>query len=206
MSKTKWKGSTILAPVPPVLVSCGNLTNPNVLTVGWTGIINSGPPKTYISLRKERYSYDIIKNSKEFVINLPTSKLVKAIDYCGVKSGKNENKFETTILTPLEIEGFECPIVEQSPVSLACRVTDIIELGTHDMFLADIIDVYVSSELISDSGKLKLAKAGLCAYAHGEYFAFGKKIGDFGFSVKKRKKKPQYDRRKNSGGNKKDKK
>ncbi len=196
MDKTKWKGSTLLAPVPPVLVSCGDMEKPNVLTIAWTGIINSAPPKTYISVRKERYSYDIITKTREFVINLPTSKIVRSIDYCGVKSGKDENKFETAKLTPVEIEDYNCPIIDESPVSLACKVTDIIELGTHDMFLADITAVYVNSELISDAGKLKLAKAGLCAYAHGEYFALGKKIGDFGFSVKKRKKKPQYDKRK----------
>ncbi len=198
MSKVKWKGTTLLAPVPPVLVSCGDLENPNVLTVAWTGILNSQPPKTYISLRKERYSYDIIKQSKEFVINLPTSKIVRAVDYCGVKSGRDENKFETAKLTPLGVEDTNCPIVEQSPVSLVCTVSEIVELGTHDMFIADIKAVYVSEELINEKGKLCLAKASLCAFAHGEYFALGRKIGDFGFSVKKRKKKPQYDKRKNN--------
>ncbi len=198
MGKIKWKGSTLLAPVPPVLVSCGTIAAPNVLTIAWTGIINSEPPKTYISVRKERFSHEIIKNSGEFVINLPTTKLVKAVDYCGVKSGRKENKFETARLTPLEIDDVECPIIEESPVSLVCKVTEIIELGTHDMFLADITAVYVTDELINDAGKLKLAKAGLCSYAHGEYFAQGKKIGDFGFSVKKKKKKPQYDRRNNT--------
>lgn len=196
MDKVIWKGSTLLAPVPPALVSCGSMQQPNMLTIAWTGILSSQPPKTYISVRKERYSYELIQQSKEFIINLPTTAMVRNIDYCGVKSGRNENKFETTGLTPIAVEGFACPLVEESPVSLACRVTDVVPLGSHDMFIADIVSVHVTPELIDKDGRLRLAKAGLCAYAHGEYFALGKKIGDFGFSVKKKKKKPQYDRRK----------
>ena len=196
MNKIAWKGSTLLAPVPPVLVSCGTKEAPNALTIAWTGILNSQPPKTYISVRPERYSYDIIKQSGEFVINLPTAALVRTIDYCGVKSGRDENKFESRGLSVQSVEGFSCPMVGESPVSLACRVTEVIPLGSHDMFLADIVAVYVAADIVDDAGRLRLAKAGLCAYAHGEYFALGKKIGDFGFSVKKKKKKPQYDKHK----------
>lgn len=196
MDKVTWKGSTLLAPVPPVMVSCGTMEAPNVLTVAWTGIINSQPPKTYISVRPERYSHNLIKESGEFVLNLPTSALVRAVDYVGVKSGRDENKFEKAKLTPQAASEVKCPMISESPVSIECRVTDVISMGTHDMFLADILAVNVAEELLNEDGKLRLAKAGLCAYAHGEYFALGKKIGDFGFSVKKKKKKPQYDKRK----------
>lgn len=196
MDKIAWKGSTLLAPVPPVLVSCGTFEQPNALTIAWTGIINSQPPKTYISVRPERHSYNIIKESGEFTINLPTSDIIRAIDYCGVKSGRDGDKLAGARLTVQPGVAVKCPQIEQSPVSLECKVTEIVHLGTHDMFLADIVGVNVAAELIGADGKLKLAKAHLATYAHGEYFALGKKIGDFGFSVKKRKKKPQYDRRK----------
>ncbi|WP_367925362.1 flavin reductase family protein [uncultured Ruthenibacterium sp.] len=196
MEKQMWKGSTLLAPVPPALVSCGTMDAPNALTIAWTGIINSQPPKTYISVRPERYSYNLIRESGEFVINLPTAALVRAIDYCGVRSGRNEDKLAAMHLTAQPVEGFSCPMIGESPLSIACRVTDVVPLGSHDMFLADIVSIHVASDLVDESGRLRLAKAGLCAYAHGEYFALGRKIGDFGFSVKKKKKKPQYDRRK----------
>ena len=154
MNKIQWKGSTLLAPVPPALVSCGTMDRPNALTIAWTGIINSQPPKTYISVRPERYSYDLISASREFVINLPTAEMVRAIDYCGVRSGRDENKFETQGLTALPVEGFSCPMVGEAPLSLACRVTDIVKLGTHDMFLADIVSVYVDNSLVDGDGKL----------------------------------------------------
>lgn len=195
MDKVTWKGAALLAPVPPVLVSSGTMDSPNVCTIAWTGTLNTNPPKLYISIRPERFSHEIISASKEFVLNLPTSALVRAIDYVGVKSGRDENKFETAKLTPQPATAVKCPMVGESPLSIECRVTDIVPMGTHDMFIADIIAVNVAEELLDKDGKLKLAKAGLCAYAHGEYFALGKKIGDFGFSVKKRKKKPQYDRK-----------
>ena len=196
MEKQMWKGSTLLAPVPPALVSCGTTDAPNALTIAWTGILNSQPPKTYISVRPERYSYDLIRNSGEFVINLPTAALVRAIDYCGVRSGRNEDKLAAMHLTTQPVEGFSCPMIAESPLSIACRVTDVVPLGSHDMFLADIVSIHVASDLVDEAGRLHLAKAGLCAYAHGEYFALGRKIGDFGFSVKKKRKKPQYNRRK----------
>lgn len=190
MAKLVWKGATMLAPVPPALVSCGTLEHPNALTIAWTGILNSQPPKTYISVRPERFSHGIIRESGEFVVNLPTARLVRAIDYCGVRSGRNENKLAAMHLTAEAVEGFSVPAVAECPLSLACRVTDVVSLGTHDMFLADIVSVLVDEALVDENGRLRLAKAGLCAYAHGEYFALGRKIGDFGFSVKKRKKRP----------------
>lgn len=200
MAKIQWKGSVLLAPVPPALVSCGTLQAPNALAVAWTGILNSQPPKTYISVRPERYSYGLIRESGEFIINLPTAALVRAIDYCGVKSGRNENKLAATHLTAQAVPGFSAPAIAESPLSLACRITDVVPLGSHDMFLADIVSVQVEEALVDANGRLRLAKAGLCAYAHGEYFALGRKIGDFGFSVKKKKKKPQYDQRTKKNG------
>ena len=195
MPKTEWKGATLLAPVPPALVSCGTLEAPNALAIAWTGILNSQPPKTYISVRPERYSYGLIKASGEFIINLPTAALVRAVDYCGVRSGRSENKLAAARLTPEAVPGFAAPAIPESPHRLACRVTDIVPLGTHDMFLADIISVQVDEELIDANGRLCLARAGLCTYAHGEYFALGRKIGSFGFSVKQKKKKPPGGRR-----------
>lgn len=188
-TKEGWKGSVITAPLPPVLVSCGTADKPNVLTVAWTGIICTQPPVTYISLRRERYSYDIIKDSGEFVINLPTEELVKAIDYCGVKSGRNTDKLKDTGLTVSEAGEVKAPLIDQSPVSVECRVREIVPFGTHDMFIADIIRVNAARELLDDKGRLALDKAGLLAYAHGEYFALGEKLGSFGYSVKKVKKK-----------------
>lgn len=187
MSKIKWKGGTLLAPVPPALVSCGTMEAPNMLTIAWTGIVNSEPPMTYVSIRPSRYSYNIIKESREFVINLPSSHIIRAIDFCGVRSGREINKFEACRLTCEKASVVAAPMVAESPVSLECRVTQIIPLGSHDMFLAEIIAVHVSETLIDDTGKLHLDKASLAAYSHGEYFALGKKIGSFGYSVKKKK-------------------
>lgn len=188
--KLKWKGGTLLAPVPAVMVSCGSLEKPNVLTIAWSGIINSNPPKTYISVRPERYSYNIIKETGKFVINLTTASLVRSADFCGVRSGRDVDKFKECGLTAspaLELE--DTPMIEESPISLECRVTDIIPLGTHDMFLADIVSVDVSPEIVNESGALRIEKADLAAYAHGQYFALGKKLGSFGYSVKKKTKK-----------------
>jgi len=184
--KVKWPAGTLLAPVPAVLVSCGDMTNSNVFTVAWTGIINSTPAKTYISVRKERFSYDIIKSSKEFVLNLTTKALVKATDFCGVRSGKNIDKFKEMALTRQLANEVKCPLIGESPINIECRVTDIVELGTHDMFIADILCVNVAKSLLDDNGKLHLDKANLIAYSHGEYFSLGEKLGKFGYTVKKK--------------------
>ena len=188
MEKVSWKGGALLAPLPAVMVSSGTVEKPNVMTVAWTGIINTQPSKTYISVRKSRYSYDLIKNSGTFVINLVSSTLVKACDFCGVRSGKDIDKFKACNLTAAESFTVEAPSIAECPLSLECRVTEIIELGSHDMFLADIVSVAVKKDLIDQNGRLALEKAGLLAYVHGEYFTLGKKIGSFGYSVKKKRK------------------
>ena len=189
MSKIKWKGSTLLAPVPPTMVTCGDDDKSNVLTVAWTGIINSHPPKTYISVRPERYSHKLISEKREFVINLTSAPLVRAADFCGVRSGKDMDKFEVCSLHKEKANEVSCPLIAESPLSIECKVTDIVSLGTHDMFIADIVAVDVNEELLDEEGKLRLDKADLAAYSHGEYFALGKKLGTFGFSVKKKRKK-----------------
>ncbi len=189
MAKVSWRGGALLAPVPPVMVSCGDMENSNIITVGWTGIINTIPPKTYISIRKSRHSYNIIRESGEFVINLTPASLVPKADYCGIYTGKKVDKFAKCGLTKEVAQNVACPLISESPLSLECRVFDIIELGTHDMFLADIVAVNVDESIIDGKGKLRLDKADLAAYAHGEYFALGKKIGFFGMSAAKKKKK-----------------
>jgi len=188
MEKVSWKGGALLAPLPAVMVSSGTVEKPNVMTVAWTGIINTQPSKTYISVRKSRYSYDLIKNSGSFVINLVPSTLVKACDFCGVRSGKDTDKFKLCNLTAEASFSVDAPSIAECPLSLECRVTEIIELGSHDMFLADIVSVAVKQDLIDQNGRLALEKAGLLAYVHGEYFTLGKKIGSFGYSVKKKRK------------------
>ncbi len=184
--KQSWKGSALLAPVPPVMVSCGEGDKANIITIAWSGIINSNPPKTYISVRPERYSYNIIKNSGEFVINLTTTSLVRAADYCGTFTGAKVNKFEKCRLTP-EKTNLSCPAIAESPLNLECKVTDIIPLGTHDMFIADIVGVNVDESILDASGKMHMEKAHLAAYAHGEYFALGERIGKIGFAATKKK-------------------
>ena len=190
MSKIKWRGGALLAPAPPALVTCGDMERSNALAVAWTGIINTVPPKTYISVRPGRYSYHMIKESGEFVINLTSADMIKALDGCGMLTGAKVDKFAKFGLVKEQASEVACPLVAQSPLSLECRVTDVIELGSHHMFLADVMAVDVDERLIDANGKLRLDKANLAAFAHGEYFALGKKIGDFGFSVKKKKKHP----------------
>lgn len=188
MSKIKWKGGALIAPVPPVMVSCGDMENSNIITVAWTGIVNTVPPKTYISVRPSRHSYKMIKESGEFVINLTPARLIKTADYCGIYTGAKVDKFKKCSLNKEEAREVSCPVIAESPLSLECKVTDVIPLGTHDMFLADIVAVDVDEELIDKNGKLDLSRAGLAAFAHGEYFELGKRIGRFGFSAVKKKK------------------
>jgi flavin reductase (DIM6/NTAB) family NADH-FMN oxidoreductase RutF len=188
MSKIHWKGSTLLAPLPPMMVSCGDMEKPNIITVAWTGILNTIPPKTYISVRPQRYSYNLIKESGVFTINLTPTHLIRAADYCGMYTGAKVDKFAKCSLTPEAGINVSCPSIAECPISLECRVSDIVSLGTHDMFLADIVSVSVDESLIDDKGALHLENAHLAAFAHGEYFELGKKIGSFGFSVKKHKK------------------
>ena len=188
-TKQVWKGSVITSPVPPTLVTCAYEGVKNVFTVAWTGILCTQPPVTYISVRPERYSYELISKSGEFVINLATKELVREVDLCGVKSGRKVDKFELTGMTTQPADKVSAPIIEQSPVNIECRVREIVKLGTHDMFIADIVALDIANELIDDNGRLALENAGLLAYSHGEYFELGKRLGSFGYSVRKKKKK-----------------
>ena len=189
MSKVKFRGGTLLAPVPPVMVSCGDMEKPNILTVAWTGITNTVPAKTYISVRPSRHSHGIIKEKGEFVLNLTPAAMARTADYCGIYTGAKVDKFKKCNLTPVQAEEVSAPMIGECPVSLCCRVTNVIPMGSHDMFLADILSVYVDDRLLDESGKLHLEKADLCAYAHGDYYALGKILGHFGFSAAKKKKK-----------------
>ena len=188
MSKVSWKGGALLAPVPPVLVTVSDGERDNVFTVAWTGLINTIPPKTYISVRPSRYSYDILKKSGEFAINLTPKELAAACDWCGIHTGRKVDKFKKWNLTKSPCENISVPLIEECPLTRECKVFDMIELGTHHMFLADIVGVTVSEELLDSAGRLHLERAGLLAFAHGEYFELGKSVGKFGFSVKKKKK------------------
>lgn len=188
MSKVFWKGSALLAPVPAALVSCGTVDNPNVLTIGWTGIVCTRPAMTYISVRPERHSYDLIKKSGEFAINLTTSAMCRETDFCGVRSGRDTDKFAVCGFHAAAAKEISAPIIEECPVSLECRVTEAKELGSHTMFLAEIVGIDVDERYIDSKGKLNLQQCGLAAYAHGEYFSLGRKLGDFGFSVRRKKK------------------
>lgn len=190
MGKIKWRGGALTAPAPPVMVSCGTMEKSNIITVAWTGIINTVPPKTYISVRPSRYSYDLIKESGEFVVNLTTAELIKKADFCGIYTGAKVDKFAKCGFDKEEASEVSCPVIAQSPLSLECKVTDVIELGSHHMFLADIVAVDVDEELVDAKGKLHLDRAHLAAFAHGEYFELGRKIGYFGFSADKKRKNP----------------
>lgn len=186
MTKVCWKGGALLGPLPPALVTCGDMEHPNVLTVAWTGIINTRPPRTYISLRPERFSYELIRKSGEFAINLTTAQLVRAADFCGVRSGRDCDKFRQCNLEIQPGGQIACPLLVQSPLNLECRVFERIPLGSHDMFLADIVAVNVEESLIDSAGKLHLERCSPAAYAHGTYYTLGKELGTFGFSVRKK--------------------
>ncbi len=185
--KTTLKGGAMLAPVPAVLVSCSHEGKNNIITVAWAGTVCTRPPMVSISVRPERHSYEMLEKSGVFCINLPTVELAKAVDWCGVRSGKDYDKFAETGLTPSECESVSCVGIEECPVTLECRVVSKTPLGSHDMFLAEVVAVDVDGSLIEPSGRIALEKAGLLAYAHGDYFSLGKKIGDFGFSVRKKR-------------------
>ena len=187
MGRKIFKAGTMLSPLPPAMVTCGTMNEPNIITIAWTGIINSDPPMTYISVRPERYSYNIIKQSGEYVINLPTSSMVRTCDYCGMVSGSKVNKFEKTGLTPVMSCNVMPPTIEQCPIAIECKVKKIDNLGTHDMFISDIVGVTVDDKYIDFKGKFHLEKCSLLAYAHGDYYALGRRLGKFGISVAKRR-------------------
>ena len=188
--KQSWKPGTMIYPLPAVLVSCGATPDEyNLFTVAWTGTVCTNPPMCYISVRPERHSYEIIKRTGEFVINLTTKRLARATDWCGVRSGRDYDKFSQMGLTPTPAEIVTAPVVEESPVAIECRVKQIVPLGSHDMFLADVVNVLVDEEYINpETGKLELERADMIAYSHGEYFRLGQAIGHFGWSVRKKKK------------------
>ncbi|MGN0154450.1 MAG: flavin reductase family protein [Lachnospiraceae bacterium] len=186
MAKQSWKPGNMLYPVPAVLVSCRDKEgNDNVLTIAWAGTICSDPAMLSISVRKERHSYKMIKESGEFVVNLTTKELARATDYCGVRSGREEDKFVAAGLTKGEAEKINAPIIMESPVNIECKVTQVLELGSHDMFLAEVVNVQISDEYMDEKGAFHLSDTDLMAYSHGEYYELGKKIGTFGYSVKK---------------------
>ncbi len=186
MEKTVWGGTVLTSPVPPVMVSCGDFDTPNIITVAWTGTVNTKPPMTYISLRPTRHSYGIIKEKREFVINLTPTSLIKEADFCGIYTGAKVNKFEKCRFTKEKASKIDTPLIAESPINLECVVKEIIPLGTHDMFLAEIVAVNVDSSLIDKNGKLHLENAELSAFAHGDYYSLGKKLAPFGCSVKKK--------------------
>ena len=187
MGRVQFKGGTLLAPVPPALVTVGSLEEPNVLTVAWTGIICSDPAMTYVSIRPSRHSHGMLKAGGDFVIHLPSASQAKQVDYCGVFTGAKVDKFEKCHFTLLESEHVKAPTIAQCPIALECRVTQVVPLGSHDMFMAEILGVSVHEDLLDDKGKLHMEWANLCAYAHGTYYSIGKELGKFGFSATKRK-------------------
>ena len=189
MAKKIWKSGTFIYPIPAVMVSCGDMDKSNIITVAWTGILNTNPAKVYISVRPTRYSYDIIKKTGEFVINLTTKELAYATDWCGVKTGAKVDKFKEMKLTKQKAENIKCPLIEESPISIECKVKEIKELGSHHMFIADVLSIDVAEKYIDDKGAFVISKCELIAYANGGYYELDKKIGKFGYSVQKNLKK-----------------
>lgn len=190
MARTYWKPGTIIYPLPAVMVSCGeNPEEYNIITIAWTGTINSDPPMCYISVRPGRHSYDIIKRTGEYVINLTTEKLARATDWCGCRSGRKYDKWKEMNLTPAPAKIVKAPIIEESPVNIECRVKDIVDLGTHHMFVSDVLSVSVDDTYMNEDQAFSFSKANPLVYSHGHYFGMGEKIGKFGWSVEKKKKK-----------------
>mgnify|MGYP005778694241 CR=1 FL=1 len=189
MAKTTWKSGTFIYPLPAVMVSCGTMEKSNIITVAWTGIINTNPATVYISVRPTRYSYQLLKEQKEFVINLTNKELVQATDWCGVKTGAKVDKFKEMHLHKEKAKFVSCPMIQESPVSIECKVKEIKPLGSHDMFLAEVLAINADEKYINEKGAFDISKCDLIAYANGHYYTLGKKIGRFGFSVQKKKKK-----------------
>lgn len=188
MSKVQWKGGTFIYPIPAVMVSCGTMEKSNIITVAWTGILNTNPAMCYISVRPERYSHDIIKENGEFAINLTTRQLAYATDWCGVKSGRDVDKFKEMKLTKEKANIISVPLIKESPVSVECKVKEIVPLGSHDMFVAEIVAIDADEKYIDEKGAFDISKCDLIAYANGGYYPLEKKIGKFGYSVQKKSK------------------
>ena len=188
MARQNFRAGTLLAPLPAVMVSVGNEKEKNIITVAWCGILSSDPPRAYISVRPSRHSHKILRETGEFVINLTTEKLALATDYSGIYTGAKVDKFKKCGLTAIESKCVAAPTIEESPLSLECRVFDVIESGTHDIFMADIVNVSCDEKILDEKGRICYDRAGLLAYSHGEYFALGRKIGKFGYSTDKKSK------------------
>ena len=187
MAKQKWKPGNMVYPLPAVLVSCGDKKgNINVMTAAWTGTICSDPPMVYVSVRKERYSHHMIQETREYVINLTTEKLAWTADFCGVRSGRDLDKFKEMNLTPVQGELEYAPMIEESPVSIECRVTNVMELGSHDMFMAEVTAVYADEQYMDEKGTFHLEKAAPMVYSHGQYYGLGRHLGGFGYAVRKK--------------------
>lgn len=188
MSKINFKPGNMIYPLPAVMVSCGDIDGEsNIFTVAWTGTICTNPPMAYISVRPERHSYQMIKDSGEFVINLTTESLIRATDYCGVKSGRDVDKWQECHLTKEKADTVKCPLIEESPVNIECKVKEIKELGSHHMFIADVTSVHVDEKYMDEKNSFHLNDSGLIAYSHGTYFSLGRKLGTFGYSIRKKK-------------------
>ncbi len=187
-SKVTWKAGTFIYPLPVVMVSCGTMEKSNIITVAWTGILNTNPARVYIAVRPSRYSYSLIKEQGEFVINLTTKNLVKATDWCGVKTGSKVDKFKEMNLTKDKANFVNCPMIKESPVSVECKVREIQEMGSHHVFVADVLAINADRQYIDEKGAFDISKCDLIAYANGHYYLLGKKLGKFGFSVQKKKK------------------
>ena len=187
IEKQSWKPGNVLCPAPPVLVSCGGTQGwkPNLVTIAWAGNVCSDPPMLSISVRPERYSHAIIQATHEFVVNIPSPRQAKAVDWCGTVSGRNVDKFTDTGLTPAKALKVQCPIIMECLLNIECRVQKFLKLGSHTMFVAEVVAVQVSSTLLDTKGRLRLEKGSLLAFAHGQYFELGRSLGHFGFSVRK---------------------
>lgn len=186
MSKIRLKGANLLAPLPVVMVSSGDMKNSDIITVAWTGIVCSSPPRVYISVRRDRHSYQLIKDSGEFVINFTTANLLAACDWCGVRSGRDYDKFAEMNLAKGKANTVSAPLIEESPVNIECKVFQVVPLGSHDMFLADVLAVDVDESLTDDNGAIDYSKVNLVSYQHGEYYSTGRHLGRFGFSAQRK--------------------
>ncbi len=196
MGRKIWKAGTFEYPLPAVMVTCGDMQNSNIITVAWTGILNTNPAMVYISVRPTRHSYKLIKENNEFVINLTNKKLTYATDWCGVRTGAKYDKFKEMNLHKEKAQFVRCPLIKESPVAIECKVKDIIPLGSHDMFIAEVLSIDADEKYIDENGAFDISKCELIAYANGGYYPLGKKIGKFGFSVQKNKNKKNKKRTK----------
>ena len=189
MAREIWKSGTFIYPLPAVMVTSGTYENANIMTVAWTGIINTNPAMCYISVRPERYSYNLIKENGEFVINLTNQQLAYATDWCGVRSGSKFDKFKEMNLTKEKGKFVRCPLIKESPACIECKVREIKELGSHNMIIADVLSIDADKKYIDENGAFDISKCDLIAYSNGNYYSMKKKIGKFGFSVQKKKNK-----------------